>query len=114
MGLFELARGDCVLNYSTVCEVSDKDIRLVNMSQGKRTNDGYRGVHGYYQASSRHYPIEIQFFTEKDLWFNNLLHTYVYKCRSVEVGVALRKDFDERVITDEANFMEVLYDLFIY
>ncbi len=33
------------------------------MSNGKAADDGYRGVHAYYQKSGKHYPIEIQFNT---------------------------------------------------
>jgi len=97
-----------VESYSEVLVVDDREIRLVDMSCGKRTDDGYRGVHWYYQASSYHYPIEIQFFTESDLWFNNLLHTYVYKYASAEVGVVLREAFERGLIADEEQFREVL------
>ena len=29
----------------------------LNMSSGKAVDDGYRGVHVYYQKSGEHYPI---------------------------------------------------------
>ena len=37
--------------------------RIADMSNGKAADDGYRGVHAYYQKSGKHYPIEIQFNT---------------------------------------------------
>lgn len=33
------------------------------MSHGKANDDGYRGVHVYYQLDNFHYPIEIQYNT---------------------------------------------------
>lgn len=36
---------------------------IADMSSGKAVDDGYRGVHVYYQKSGKHYPIEIQFNT---------------------------------------------------
>ena len=49
------------------------------MSNGKAADDGYRGVHAYYQKSGKHYPIEIQFNTLFDRQLNNRLHDYLYK-----------------------------------
>ena len=49
------------------------------MTKGKAIDDGYRGVHVYYQKSGRHYPIEIQFNTLFDRQLNNWLHDYLYK-----------------------------------
>ena len=43
------------------------------MSNGKAVDDGYRGVHVYYQKSGQHYPIEIQFNTLFDRQLNNWL-----------------------------------------
>ena len=54
-----------------------------HIMQGDReyitANDGYRGVHVYYQKSGKHYPIEIQFNTLFDRQLNNWLHDYLYK-----------------------------------
>ena len=54
-------------------------------------DDGYRGVHLYFQLDSNHYPIEIQFNTLYDRQLNNWLHDYLYKkTYSNEVGQQLR------------------------
>ena len=45
-------------------------IRVADMTGGKAKDNGYRGVHVYFQMSSFHYPIEIQY---------NTFHKYVYK-----------------------------------
>lgn len=57
-------------------------IRRTDMSKGKAHNDGYRGVHVYFQLSNFHYPIEIQYNTYYDRQLNNWLHKYVYKKNS--------------------------------
>ena len=44
------------------------------MSKGKSNDDGYRGVHVYYQKDNKHYPIEIQFNTYSDRQLNDWLH----------------------------------------
>ena len=49
------------------------------MSGGKARDDGYRGVHAYFQLSNFHYPIENQYNTFYDRQINNWLHKYVYK-----------------------------------
>jgi len=54
-------------------------IRIVDMSMGKANNDGYRGVHIYYQPDHTHYPIEVQANTYYDRQLNNWLHKYLYK-----------------------------------
>lgn len=53
--------------------------RVVDMSEGKANDDGYKGVHIYYQLNSIHYPIEIQLHTIKDSQINAFLHDNVYK-----------------------------------
>lgn len=55
--------GFCALcdNYEDVLRLSEcENIRVADMSMGKAYDDGYRGIHVYYQLSSYHYPIEIQ------------------------------------------------------
>ena len=37
-----------------------------DMADGKAEDDGYRGVHMYFQMSSFHHPIEIQYNTFYD------------------------------------------------
>ena len=67
-------------NYEDVLRIAGHDnIRVADMSGGKSKDDGYRGVHVYFQLSSYHYPIEIQYNTYHDRQLNNWLHKYVYK-----------------------------------
>ena len=63
------------------------------MSNGKAHDDGYRGVHVYFQRKSTCYPIEIQFNTLYDRQLNNWLHDYLYKkSYPDEVGKTLRNE----------------------
>jgi len=46
-------------NYEDVLNLRDWDkIRVADMSQGKAHDDGYRGIHVYFQLSSYHYTIQ--------------------------------------------------------
>lgn len=86
-----------------------KNIRVADMSGGKAHEDGYRGVHVYFQLSNYHYPIEIQYNTYYDRQLNNWLHKYVYKRKYNDmIGRTLRKEYENGKIRLENEFMEVL------
>lgn len=102
-------------NYEDAFYLSDlTELRIADMSNGKSNDDGYRGVHVYFQLSGNHYPIEIQYNTYYDRQFNNWLHKYFYKKQyENEVGLQLRKMYENAKIQTEQNFKEVLdYVLF--
>ncbi len=65
--LSKYADYQCLLN-----DELPQGMRLVNMSTGKARNDGYRGIHLYYQPSHRVYPIEIQVNTFYDTTVKSL------------------------------------------
>lgn len=97
-------------NYEDVLQMSGYDkIRVADMSGGKSKDDGYRGVHVYFQLSSFHYPIEIQYNTYYDRQLNNWLHKYVYKRGyKNQVGYCLRQAYESGKIKNESEFKEVL------
>lgn len=92
----------------------NENIKHVDMSKGKRIDDGYRGYHIYYKKSNYHYPIEIQFFTEKDYIFNMWLHKYVYKYKDNIIGIKLKDLYDRGIIQTEDDFKEELEKCIIY
>lgn len=94
--------------------LSDENIRHVDMSNGKKNDDGYRGYHIYYKKSNFHYPIEVQFFTERDYIFNMWLHKYVYKYKDNMIGVKLKDLYDKGIIQNEDDFKEELKKCIIY
>ncbi len=100
-------------NYEDVIQMSGYDkIRVADMSSGKAKDDGYRGVHVYFQLSSFHYPIEIQYNTYYDRQLNNWLHKYVYKRGDKnQVGYRLRQEYECGKIKNEYKFREVLEDV---
>ena len=100
-------------NYEDVLRMSGYDkIRVADMSSGKAKDDGYRGVHVYFQLSSFHYPIEIQYNTYYDRQLNNWLHKYVYKRGDKnQVGYRLRQEYECGKIKNEYKFREVLEDV---
>ena len=108
---------DDLLGFRSLCDEYDsilqlgklENFRIADMSKGKANDDGYRGVHVYYQHSGKHYPIEIQYNTYYDRQFNNWLHKYTYKKKySNFLGQMLRKDYEIGKITTESEFKEVL------
>ena len=90
-------------------EEESSQFRIADMTQGKAEDDGYRGVHVYYQKSGKHYPIEIQFNTLFDRQLNNWLHDYLYKKNCpINVGKAMRERYESGLIRNEHEFKEVL------
>lgn len=94
--------------------IKNDKIRHVDMSKGKKNNDGYRGYHIYYKKSNYHYPIEVQFFTERDYIFNMWLHKYVYKYKDNSIGIKLRELYDKNIIMTEEDFKEEFNKCIIY
>lgn len=95
-----------VSDYSVVdnFEIPDKT-KLVDMRNGKAIDDGYRGVHLYFQEDHQHYPIEIQFVTPMDRQFNEWLHIYVYKqIGDANIGGNLRDLYEKGIIKSEEDF----------
>ena len=108
---------DDLLGFRTLCDNYEellnlkmsKYIRVADMSEGKSMDDGYQGVHAYFQLSNYHYPIEIQYNTFYDRQINNWLHKYVYKrMYNNDVGCILRKEYEDGRIRTEKEFKEVL------
>ena len=96
-------------SYSQVLNLESDILRVVNMTEGKSNDDGYRGVHIYYQKDNYHYPIEVQFNTLYDRQLNNWLHDYVYKKDYPDsTGRFLRECYEQGKIRTEDDFMEVL------
>lgn len=103
-------RGLCD-NYTEVLALEiNENIRIADMTQGKANDDGYRGVHVYFQVDNSYYPIEIQYNTFYDRQLNNWLHKYIYKKKDYnsELGKVMRQNYESGNIKTEAEFMEVL------
>ena len=89
---------------------SDSELfRIVDMSSGKANDDGYRGVHLYFQIDNSYYPIEVQFNTLYDRQLNNWLHSYLYKKNYPdEIGRIIRDEYEAGKIRNKEEFEEVL------
>lgn len=83
-------------------------IKHVDMTKGKKNDDGYRGYHIYYKKSNHYYPIEVQFFTKRDYKLNMWLHKYVYKYEDNKIGLELKSLYDKSIIDSEDDFKEAL------
>lgn len=96
-------------SYDSVLNLDKDKFRIADMSTGKAKDDGYRGVHVYFQKNSKCYPIEIQFNTLYDRQLNNWLHDYLYKKSYPDnVGVKLRNKYEAGEIRNEKEFKEEL------
>lgn len=96
-------------NYDDILKIDLDKFKVEDISKGKKNDDGYRGVHVYYQIDNEHYPIEIQFNTLYDRFLNNLLHDYLYKKDiSKDVGKKLRFLYEDGKIKDESDFKKEL------
>lgn len=96
-------------SYEQILEEKSPQFRIADMTKGKSVDDGYRGVHVYYQKSGRHYPVEIQFNTLFDRQLNNWLHDNLYKKNySIETGKIMRDKYESGFIRNEHEFKEVL------
>lgn len=100
-------------SYEEVLELSiESKLRIVDMSNGKNIDDGYRGIHVYYQKDNHHYPIEIQFNTYYDRQFNDWLHDKFYK-RNIDPLIVkrLRKEYEDGKIKSSKDLEEVLQNV---
>lgn len=86
-----------------------KQIRIADMREGKANDDGYRGIHLYFQKDHYHYPIEIQFMTASDKQFNEWLHIRTYKyVTDNKIGSYLRTLYNKGIIISEDDFRKEL------
>lgn len=89
-----------------------KPSRESDLTSGKKTDDGYRGLHLYYQPDHFVYPIEFQFNTVYDRRLNDWLHSYLYKKGYVpEIGGRLRVLYESGHIQTEEDFRRDLHVL---
>jgi putative GTP pyrophosphokinase len=78
---------------------------IADMRNGKAEDDGYRGIHVYYQMSKYHYPIEIQINTAFDRKLNDWLHMDIYKqSDDLVLGKILRRQYEKGLIQNKAEF----------
>ena len=99
-------------DYHDLLSSESNVFRIVDMSEGRANDDGYRGIHLYYQRDNFRYPIEVQFNTLYDRQINNWLHSYLYKKNyPYEIGQEMRKRYEEGKIRNKEEFDEVLKDV---
>ncbi|EQJ94826.1 hypothetical protein ACPMCT_17095 [Clostridioides difficile] len=99
-------------SYYELFEQDLSSFRLADMRTGKANDDGYRGVHLYYQKSNFHYPIELQINTKVDRQINDLLHMYIYKhTKNNLIGKEVRGLFDEGNFKNIQEFKGVIEDV---
>lgn len=97
-------------SYDDILTGNNSEFHIADLSHGKANDDGYRGVHAYFQLSGRHYPIEIQFNTLYDRQINNWLHDYLYKKDyPISIGYIMRQKYENGLIKSTTEFEETNY-----
>ena len=98
--------------YEDLLAAGNVSFRVADMSKGKAHDDGYRGVHLYYQPDNFHYPIDIQFNTLYDRQINNWLHIFLYKKNYPDIiGQKMRERYEAGDIRSDHDFKDVLRDV---
>lgn len=85
--------------------------RVVDLRNGKQTDDGYRAIHLYYQRDNRAYPIEIQLWCGKDFQYNIWSHKYIYKYDNADIGRSMYQLYVDDTIHTEWEFVEKLEEM---
>lgn len=85
--------------------------RVVDLRSGKRTDDGYRAIHLYYQRDNLAYPIEVQLWCGNDYAFNIWSHQHIYKYKTPEIGKMLYQEYSAGTIRTEQDFLIRLREL---
>ena len=85
--------------------------RLVDLTQGKAHDDGYRAQHLYYKLDNYHYAIEVQVWAGKDIQFNTWMHTLTYKYLPDGISRKLRDMYDNGKLNNFNEFRQEVYKL---
>lgn len=80
--------------------------RVVDLREGKQTDDGYRAIHLYYQRDNLAYPIEIQLWCGSDYLFNVWSHKHIYKYKIAALGKELYTEYQQGLISSEEAFVK--------
>lgn len=59
--------------------ITEGNCRVVDQTEGKRNDDGYKGIHVYSKFNNSTFPVEIQFWTRVHALLNEYLHDNIYK-----------------------------------
>lgn len=96
------------LHFAEYPEAFPEYFLVVDLKNGKQTDDGYRAVHLYYQRDAHSYPIEIQLWCGKDYLFNIWSHKWIYKYLNPSIGKNLYEQYLNNNIKTEAEFIAKL------
>lgn len=83
--------------------------RVVDMTAGKKNDDGYRAVHLYYKKDNYHYPIEVQLWSEADYEFNSWSHAFGYKLAPADALKYCRDVYDMGLMKSASEYIETLW-----
>jgi hypothetical protein len=67
-----------VEQFQTTYPSNEINSRVVDMTDGKSENDGYKGIHVYIRKNNYVFPIEVQFWSRADALINDYLRENIY------------------------------------
>jgi hypothetical protein len=68
-----------VEEFVSFCPFGDAVCTIIDQTDGKRNDDGYKGIHVNIRPNNLVIPIEIQFWTRTHALLNEYLHANIYK-----------------------------------
>lgn len=92
-------------------------IDVINMYRDhKAMDDGYRALHLYFRQNPKCFPVEIQFWTQKDALLQFYTHEIIYKMQPDEesnsYSLALRKKLEQ--LPNKPSSIPLSFEAYLY
>ncbi|QYF81177.1 hypothetical protein KY492_19810 [Brevibacterium sp. PAMC21349] len=75
-----------VEEFVSFCPFGEEACTIIDQSNGKKKDDGYKGVHVNIRPNNTMIPIEIQFWTRPHSLLNEYLHANIYKIDNTDLN----------------------------
>ena len=96
---------------------SENKIDIINLyDKPKSVDDGYRGIHLNYRQNPKCFPLEIQFWTQKDALLHFYTHEIIYKnqpnAEAISYSLMLRSILDNLPVSVES--VPISFETYLY
>ncbi|GEN85067.1 hypothetical protein SLU01_33790 [Sporosarcina luteola] len=100
-----------------VVEHGDYTIDIINMyDKPKAVDDGYRGIHLQFRNNPKCFPLEIQFWTQKDALLHFYTHEIIYKMHPNEesnyYSMSLRNCLEN--LPEKPSSVPISFETYLY
>ena len=100
-----------------VIEHSEYTIDIINMyEKPKAADDGYRGVHLHFRQNPKCFPLEIQFWTQKDALLHFYTHEIIYKVHPNEESNSYSLSLSRLLesLPDKPSSVPISFETYLY